>query len=373
MTYTSLAKRPNGQIVRVWCDESVNVYFDGVAVPMPERGLFVWAAASDTRVGAIVQGHDPANVRMARVVFDDKITLDLGPSNGIQCVAMRYADAGVFVGRFTTQDTKHEGIWVQGDPLEYAELPEDVIGTSQGYLDYQNGQPIFTDRVPRPDHRFGFPIWQPQTRGPWTIFQCVFRDTGDGIGARHDDGRVFRVSSLSSQIAPKVEIGPDGQPIAAISHNAPLDALFVPFDRWQEVSPELLKPATPGQPPIVPPPPAPADCTAERAEIARLNELLGKSPTWQEWAAWWQFVFDSGGQHPYADVGGLRASITRAWGSVEKRAEQAEAERDARLTPDQVLKLVNDATGKMAGYWRYLGVQGAVDRAVKAELAKRKT
>jgi hypothetical protein len=25
----------------------------------------------------------------------------------------------------------------------------------------------------------------------------------------------------------------------------------------------------------------------------------------------------------------------------------------------------------MAGYWRYLGVQGAVDRAVKAELAKR--
>jgi hypothetical protein len=33
--------------------------------------------------------------------------------------------------------------------------------------------------------------------------------------------------------------------------------------------------------------------------------------------------------------------------------------------------LVNDATGQMAGYWRYLGVQGAVDRAVKAELSKR--
>jgi hypothetical protein len=136
--------------------------------------------------------------------------------------------------------------------------------------------------------------------------------------------------------------------------------------------------ATPGPivtpaPPVVPPPPAPADCTAEKARIAALTEELSKSPTWQEWAKWWQFVFDSGGQHPYANAGELRAAICKAWGKVEQRAAAAEDERDARMTPDQVLKLVNDATGQMAGYWRYLGVQGAVDRAVKAELAKRKT
>jgi hypothetical protein len=161
----------------------------------------------------------------------------------------------------------------------------------------------------------------------------------------------------------------NGQPRLSINHaHAPdpddLSGL-VPFVPWAA--------AIPGQPPVAPPPPAPADCTAEKARIAALTEELSKSPTWQEWAKWWQFVFDSGGRHPYANAGELRAAICKAWGKVEQRAAAAEDERDARMTPDQVIKLVNDATGQMAGYWRYLGVQGAVDRAVKAELAKRKT
>jgi hypothetical protein len=86
-------------------------------------------------------------------------------------------------------------------------------------------------------------------------------------------------------------------------------------------------------------PTKPADCKAEREQIARMTqerELL-------------KFDRDE----------------------LRRELEESEAERYASLTPDQVLKLVNDATGQMAGYWRYLGVQGAVDRAVKAELAKR--
>jgi hypothetical protein len=63
-----------------------------------------------------------------------------------------------------------------------------------------------------------------------------------------------------------------------------------------------------------------------------------------------------------------RLGLARA----ESLAATLVAERSARLTPEQVIKLVNDATGQMAGYWRYLGVQGAVDKAVKAELARRK-
>jgi hypothetical protein len=104
--------------------------------------------------------------------------------------------------------------------------------------------------------------------------------------------------------------------------------------------------ATPGPivtpaPPVVPQPPAPADCTAEREHIANLER--------------WLVSRDE-------RVAALYTELTAAHASLA-----------AALTPDQVLKLVNDATGKMAGYWRYLGVQGAVDRAVKAELAKRKT
>jgi hypothetical protein len=103
--------------------------------------------------------------------------------------------------------------------------------------------------------------------------------------------------------------------------------------------------ATPGPivtpaPPVVPQPPAPADCTAEREHIANLER--------------WLVSRDE-------RVAALYTELTAAHASLA-----------AALTPDQVLKLVNDATGKMAGYWRYLGVQGAVDRAVKAELARRK-
>jgi hypothetical protein len=105
--------------------------------------------------------------------------------------------------------------------------------------------------------------------------------------------------------------------------------------------------ATPGQPPVVPPPPAPADCTAEREKIANLEAELREVLEERDDA------YELGEQD-------------------RRRADTAEAALKTAMTPDQVLKLVNDATGKMAGYWRYLGVQGAVDRAVKAELARRK-
>jgi hypothetical protein len=115
-------------------------------------------------------------------------------------------------------------------------------------------------------------------------------------------------------------------------------------------------PATPGPivtppPPIVTPPPAPADCTAERALIALMKAEGAK-------------LMD-------------RAEAAEAeLSAVTKERDDARRERlediRSRFTAAELLKLVNDATGQMAGYWRYLGVQGAVDRAVKAELAKRK-
>jgi hypothetical protein len=109
--------------------------------------------------------------------------------------------------------------------------------------------------------------------------------------------------------------------------------------------------ATPGPivtpPPVVPPPPAPADCPAELARIASLR----------------------------AELDTARIDLSACESENRNLHTLLSAEFSARaglLTPDQLLKLVNDATGQMAGYWRYLGVQGAVDKAVKAELAKRK-
>jgi hypothetical protein len=108
--------------------------------------------------------------------------------------------------------------------------------------------------------------------------------------------------------------------------------------------------ATPGPivtpaPPVVPQPPAPADCTAEREHIANLER--------------WLVSRDE-------RVAALYTELSAA------RARNLTAQRAAAMTQTEVLRLVNDATGQMAGYWRYLGVQGAVDRAVKAELARRK-
>jgi hypothetical protein len=120
----------------------------------------------------------------------------------------------------------------------------------------------------------------------------------------------------------------------------------VPWIRHEDL------PATPGPivtpaPPVVPQPPAPADCTAERERIAKLQEELAIETS-------------------------ESVSSRRDMEMFKRLHAVAVAERDARLAPEQVIKLVNDATGQMAGYWRYLGVQGAVDRAVKAELARRK-
>jgi hypothetical protein len=113
----------------------------------------------------------------------------------------------------------------------------------------------------------------------------------------------------------------------------------VPWIRHEDLAAAF--PSLPGQPPapvppVVPPPPAPADCTAERAKITDLER--------------WLSLETSRNADLHVEIAKLHAE---------------------RLTPDQVIRLVNDATGQMAGYWRYLGVQGAVDRAVKAALAKR--
>jgi hypothetical protein len=105
--------------------------------------------------------------------------------------------------------------------------------------------------------------------------------------------------------------------------------------KWADDFPPL-----PGQPPVVPPPVA--DCTAERETIARLTSELAAA----------------------------QAAIKRLQDELLD-ALLPKPPAEPVYTAAQLVKLVNDATGKMAGYWRYLGVQGAVDRAVKAELAKR--
>jgi hypothetical protein len=353
MLYTSLAKRPNGEIVPVWTDETNLIYFGGTPVEMPERGLFVWAAASDSRVGAIVQGHDPQNVRMARVVFDDGQVIDLHQSNGIQNVALA-CKGGTFIAAVVGRD---ERSWTT-DYVESGKgfttlLPMHLIGTSQGFLDWDGVTPVWTDEH-RTHSRWGFPIWQPQTRGPWTVFQCVFRDTGDGIGARHEDGRVFRVSSFPSQIAPKIELNQDGVPVAAVSYEAPIDDLILTFYRWQPVDVDLLKPALPGQPPTppvveppVPPKPEPPVVDPPVPPVS--------NPYKDGYAA--------GLEH------GTRASVAKL-ASLQQAlgACQAQLPTEPVFTSDEVMQIVNQATGKLPRFWQYLGVQGAVDKAVKAEL-----
>jgi hypothetical protein len=151
---------------------------------------------------------------------------------------------------------------------------------------------------------------------------------------------------------PWIVMLPDGPRLVLSGENPPAPLTWDELAPYAPVRSAPPAPVDQPKPPVVTPP-APADCKAEREQIdalaANLEASLLESSDLRKEA-----------REMRADVLNLETELARTVTEVHKR-----------LTPEQVLKLVNDATGQMAGYWRYLGVQGAVDKAIKAELAKR--
>jgi hypothetical protein len=275
-------------------------------IKLPEPGMHVRLWCSEGEKKALVRGHDTDS--LYRVDADDAI--DLGKVMG-DYPAAAGPDGKIAIQRDNARsDYRAEGIhhvtadgrWIMNDDLSLSRSVRHGDAT--------------------------IPLIQADQQGDWIAGKSDAA-TNSGVARYNTATGTLEHYAQFTNFPPFV----NAQGWVAIQGSKwkmTPEPDAVPWIRHEDL------PAKPGPivtPPVVTPPPAPADCTAEREEVAELK----------------------------AERATLRDMLT-----------SLQAQRDAALTPDQVIKLVNDATGQMAGYWRYLGVQGAVDRAVKAELARRK-
>jgi hypothetical protein len=287
-------------------------------IQLPEPGMHARLWCSGDKREALVRGHDTDHVYLVNdegaVVDMDKVMGDyaaaFGPDGTIHAQRDNLGPGYLAEG---IHHIKPDGRWVMNNAVEL----NSVVG-------YQRKDDHGIDLIQ---------LIQGDMRGNYRAAKCD-RLTNSGIARLGPDG--LHHYGQYSQFAPFV----NEQGWVAIQGSEwrmTPEPDAVPWIRHEDL------PAKPGPivtpPPVVPPPPAPADCTAELERIAALETALSTANNELE--------------------------------EADALAERYGKQRDARLTPEQVIKLVNDATGRMAGYWRYLGVQGAVDRAVKAELARR--
>jgi hypothetical protein len=287
-------------------------------IQLPEPGMHARLWCSGDEREALVRGHDTDHVYLVNdegaVVDMDKVMGDYAAAFGPDGTIHAQRDnLGPGYSAEGIHHIKPDGRWVMNNAVEL----NSVVG-------YQRKDDHGIDLIQ---------LIQGDMRGNYRAAKCD-RLTNSGIARLGPDG--LHHYGQYSQFAPFV----NEQGWVAIQGSEwrmTPEPDAVPWIRHEDL------PAKPGPivtpPPVVPPPPAPADCTAELERIAALETALSTANNELE--------------------------------EADALAERYGKERDARLTPEQVIKLVNDATGKMAGYWRYLGVQGAVDRAIKAELARR--
>jgi hypothetical protein len=287
-------------------------------IQLPEPGMHARLWCSGDEREALVRGHDTDHVYLVNdegaVVDMDKVMGDYAAAFGPDGTIHAQRDnLGPGYSAEGIHHIKPDGRWVMNNAVEL----NSVVG-------YQRKDDHGIDLIQ---------LIQGDMRGNYRAAKCD-RLTNSGIARLGPDG--LHHYGQYSQFAPFV----NEQGWVAIQGSEwrmTPEPDAVPWIRHEDL------PAKPGPivtpPPVVPPPPAPADCTAELERIAALETALSTANNELE--------------------------------EADALAERYGKQRDARLTPEQVIKLVNDATGRMAGYWRYLGVQGAVDRAVKAELARR--
>jgi hypothetical protein len=138
---------------------------------------------------------------------------------------------------------------------------------------------------------------------------------------------------------PWIVMLPDGPRLVLSGENPPAPLTWDELAPYAPVRSAPPAPVDQPKPPVVPPKPPVSD---EDAYIAHLERQLA------------------------IEKGRAQACFVET--------AKAQAERDARPTWDDALKLVNDATGEMqrvSWYWRAARVQGAVNRAVQDALAER--
>jgi hypothetical protein len=297
-------------------------------IQLPEPGMHVRLWCSEGEKKALVRGHDTDSLYL--VDADDAI------------------DLGKVMGDYPAAAGTDGKIAIQRDNSRHDYSAEGIHHIEPDGRWVMNNDPALNYTFPSGHRYAGITLIQCDRDGEWKVGKC---DVMVNSGIARYNMRTEKLEHFGqfSQFPPRC----NRQGWVAIQGSEwkmTPEPDAVPWIRHEDL------PATPGPivtppPPIVTPPPAPADCTAERALIALMKAEGAK-------------LMD-------------RAEAAEAeLSAVTKERDDARRERlediRSRFTAAELLKLVNDATGQMAGYWRYLGVQGAVDRAVKAELAKRK-
>jgi hypothetical protein len=301
-------------------------------IQLPEPGMHVRMMSADGYKEALVRGHDSDHI------------YHVDPRAG---VASAVQDFGKIMGDYPAAFGPDGEIHIQRDSLRPDFAAEGIHHIAPDGRWVMNNDPALNRTIrPAMSDLPDVELIQCDVSGHWVVGKCDAL-TNSGIARFNMRTGELEHFGQYSQMPPFT----NEQGWVAIQGSEwkmTPEPDAVPWIRHEDL------PATPGPivtPPVVPPPPAPADCTAERERIAALTREVTRLE--RDNASLWQD----------------NDSLNERLGLMTADRDDAVA---GRLTPDQVIKLVNDATGQMAGYWRYLGVQGAVDRVVKAELARRK-
>src|SRR6185503_17025475 len=109
-------------------------------------GLFVRVAANGSTLMACAQGWTTGTLIVGN---NAGAKTDLGATHGTQCVAIEPAGAGFRIGAVVS-GTQWK-TWLVSADLSSVSLegvypvPAAISGTSQGWLNFTNGQPVWTD------------------------------------------------------------------------------------------------------------------------------------------------------------------------------------------------------------------------------------
>jgi hypothetical protein len=333
--YGDITRRPDGRLLRVEAPLSrAQVLFDGAAQNSPSPLHHVCGAASASRLVAVGQGSDDWIYAVTDQGTSRKL-VKTSPVSHAQRVSFDVETGMFFVVTCETPTTWRR--WLL-DPETLADqfdaedpywqpqpVPRDILptGTSQGFRDLVGRQETFYD-----DHV------SPAVLQGVAFFRYHQRTAPDGTewtaGILHSDrvglwnGSHGWHSPMTTPVQPRIAIGPDGQPVVAISTDA--GAWFLVL---ADLSPGLDGPAQPEPQPHPDPEPDPepepepvadfplADLQRERARYAEATIGPNECVDILNRALWphrneWGLLKKETGNHGVRKEDGARCSVDYA-------------------------------------------------------------
>ena len=222
MIYTAVAAGPD-RLHSVMCRAGGICFDGGPWLPWPTLGRDVRLAAAAVHLVAVAKGQDGPYGGRLIVGNETGRLIDIGVVHGEQAVAVEAVSGDLVRVAAVTGPLTWQTWIVSGDlssvTLESSNaVPDSIPGTSQGWTQFVNGVPSWTDLA-----RFvvlgSVRFEQPSRAGRWTV---GLSNRDYGVDAYdHESGLVCRVWDGQTPIPPGVASLPDGSALVAISADVP--------------------------------------------------------------------------------------------------------------------------------------------------------